>query len=125
MNFLLLINAPLLVLFSRLLLNVKVTHAILVHFLQFFLLASIVLKSIPLTHGLLCQLLILGVDVALNLLHITLGVDVGSLLVVLELLLQLCFLFLCHLGHLDVNAVLFLFDGPLDRLAVLLDEEQL
>lgn len=92
--------------------------------LKVLLLPSQVVKSIPLTHGLLSELLVLGMDVPLNLLDVTLCMHKGSPLVFFEFLSQLGLLLFSHLCETDVDSVLFLLDGLLNTLTVLLHQQQ-
>ena len=114
-----------LILFRRLLFDVQVTHFLCLHALELVLFAPVVVQCVTLRHGLLRQLLVLGVDVALNLLHIALGVDVSRCLVRLQLLLEVLLTFFGHLGKGDINTILLFLDSLFKALAILPDDGQL
>ena len=114
-----------LILLRRLLLDVQVTHLLSLHALELVLFPPVVVQCVTLRHGLLRQLLVFGVDVALNLLHIAFGVDVSRCLVRLQLLLEVLLTFFGHLGKGDINTILLFLDSLFKALTILPDDGQL
>ena len=105
LDFLCLVESSLFVLLLGTILNHNIAAHLLIVGLQSVLFALVVLQRIPLTHSLLCQLLILIVNATLNLLDVSLGVLLGLELEVVELGLEFGIFLLLHSRLLNLNPI--------------------
>ena len=116
--------AALLILLRSFLLNIEVSHSISMSLLQIFLLTSEIIQSVPLTHGLFGEFLVLSVNVTLDLLDVTFSMHESGALVIFKFQSQLLLLILSHFGHTDVDAVLLLINSLFNTFTVLLHQQK-
>jgi len=125
LDLLLLLEPPLLVLISSFLLNEDVSIFVFLVNIHFGLLPLVVVESIPLAHGLFCQLLVFIVDVPLYFLDISLSVLLSLQLEQMEAVLLLLLHLLLHPGLLNFNPILLFLDCFFQTRAILLPSHQL
>lgn len=124
-DFLLLEHASSLILILCLSLNENISLLVLRITIKLSFLSFVVVKSVSLTHGLLCELLVLIVDIPFDLLDISLSI----LLCLLFELLKRCFILklflLLHSGKLDLNEILLFLEGLFKTCTILLPGHEL
>ena len=125
LDLLLLLKPTLLILFTLILLQCDTSCLLLVHHDHSLLLSFAEFKYVSLTHGLLCEDLVLVVDSPLNALDVAHGILLSRHLLLGKFFFKLHVHLSLHACLFDLNLVLFLLGCALDYLAVLLPRDNL